>query len=88
MLGILTLVCLITEYVITNGTFNLCEPTKTNGTCEMNKAAAFIKEKEIIATTDSWTIVTIGTEDYDKIITQLEAIGTTKDNKMSLNSKT
>lgn len=75
MLGILTLLCLIIEHITTNGTFNLCDPSKTNSTCEMNKGAVFIKEKEIIATTDSWTIVvTIGTEDYDRIITQVEAI--------------
>lgn len=37
--------------------------------CELNKGLVFIQEKDIIVTTDSWTIaVTIGTEDYDQIL--------------------
>ena len=40
--------------------------------CHFDKGLVFIKQRDIILTTDTWTIaVTVGTEDYDDILFQV-----------------
>lgn len=43
--------------------------------CQLNKGLVFIKEKDIILTSDTWTIaVTIGTENFDNVLEQVQAM--------------
>lgn len=52
-----------------------CENLTQSEECQLNKGLIFIKEKDIILTTETWTIaVTVGTEDYDNILKQVEAL--------------
>lgn len=44
-------------------------------TCNLNKGLVFIKERDILLSTDLWTlIVSVGTEDYDEVLSDVETL--------------
>lgn len=52
-----------------------CTDPLSSQECDLNKGLIFLKERDILLTTDTWTIVvSIGTEDYDEIITKIDAL--------------
>ena len=43
--------------------------------CNLDKGLVFIKERDILLTTDTWTIViSISTEDYDNVIAKISTL--------------
>lgn len=52
-----------------------CNNATQRHNCELNKGLVFLKQRDILISTDTWLIVTtIGTDDYDQILTGTEEV--------------